>query len=423
NFKLNVNATTNDEWIERFGPAGTVYQHSQAVVNAKPAYLQSRSYMSDIHFLNFLSFGMDRKTICESRGMKPTQEYFSDNYLIDPESGVSYNSTAAHKAVLADRYNETYGYNADAAATELKLAIDGSIRDAESAGNIPIENKKYVINIDMEWMNITDTKDYKDVFDSIKKIFNQVNHDRYYDKYILNIDEQTPTDDYEEVYNKMKRGEFDLGFGAVSGGDLDPINFMEVLKSDNSSGFTLNWGPDTSKINDDDQGDVVYDGKTWSYDALWNAANTGVLLKDDGNIANAENVSTEQTLSGGRGKYRYESKNDTDMSVTYKISFNMLVQAGAKNIMVEITNSEAIITAEIAELGATAENGYVATVTLDKSFNSYMEYDALTKDFVETESTIASVTVSYDVTIGSVTKTFSSYLTLMTYVGIVPSSK
>ena len=111
------------------------------------------------------------------------------------------------------------------------------------------------------------------------------------------------------------------------------------------------------------------------------------------------------------------------MSVTYKISFNMLVQAGAKNIMVEITNSEAIITAEIAELGATAENGYVATVTLDKSFNSYMEYDALTKDFVETESTIASVTVSYDVTIESVTKTFSSYLTLMTYVGVVPSDK
>ena len=94
--------------------------------------------------------------------------------------------------------------------------------------------------------------------------------------------------------------------------------------------------------------------------------------------------------------------------------------------MVEITNSEAIITAEIAELGATAENGYVATVTLDKSFNSYMEYDALTKDFVETESTIASVTVSYDVTIDSVTKvtkTFSSYFTLMTYVGVVPSDK
>ena len=424
NFKLNVNATTYDEWLERFGPAGTVYQHSQAVVNAKPAYLKSRSYMSDIHFLNFLSFGMDRKTICESRGMKPTQEYFSDNYLIDPESGVSYNSTAAHKAVLADRYNESYGYNADAAATELRLAIDGSIADAIKAGNMPKDSKgKYVINIDMEWMNTTDVKDYSDVFDSIKTIFNQVNHDRYYDGYVLKINEPTPSSDYNEVYNKMKRGEFDLGFGAVSGGDLDPINFMEVLKSDNSSGFTLNWGPDTSKINDDDQGDVVYDGKKWSYDALWNAANTGVLLKDDGNIANAENVSTEQTLSGGRGKYRYESKNDTDMSVTYKISFNMLVQAGAKNIMVEITNSEAIITAEIAELGATAENGYVATVTLDKSFNSYMEYDALTKDFVETESTIASVTVSYDVTIESVTKTFSSYLTLMTYVGIVPSSK
>ena len=409
NFKLNINATTMDEWKARFGTTGTVYQHDSSFIadTGNNKFLKTRDIMSDIHFLNFLSFGMDRKTICESRGMKATQEYFSDNYLIDPETGVSYNSTDAHKAVLADRYNDTYGYNREAATAELKTFFETTVKELVSKNKLPTKDNKKVIEITMNWMNPSDTKDYGDVFDSIKEIFNSYVSKYQYGGYTLIINEPGPSSDYNEVYDKMKRGEFDLGFGAVSGGALDPINFMEVLKSDNSSSFTLNWGPDTSKISDSDQGDVVYDGKVWSFDSLWNAANTGVLLNKDGSMANATNVSKSQ--SGG---LKYESINAERKSVTYKLSFKQLVEAGAVIKKVNATNSEYATISTLAELGATAENGYVGTLTLDSGFNEYQS------DGKTVSSPIATITVSYSVEIGGVTKTFSTSVKLMTYVGI-----
>jgi hypothetical protein len=57
--------------------------------------------------------------------------------------------------------------------------------------------------------------------------------------------------------------------------------FMEVLKSDNSSGFTLNWGTDTNSI---DQL-IEYNGKKFTYDALWQAADTGTVVDASGKNA------------------------------------------------------------------------------------------------------------------------------------------
>ncbi len=415
NFKINVNATSMERWNELFGTNGSVYQHDSSFIENNNVFLKHRRYMSDIHFLNFLSFGLDRKTICTSRGMKPTQEYFSDSYLIDPETGVSYNSTAAHKAVLADRYNDTYGYNENAAASELTLAIEGSIKDAIDAKEITKEDEKYVIEVKMNWMNTSDETDYDDVFSSIKKIFDRVVNEDYYGAYTLKITPKCESSDYNDVYNKMKQGEFDLGFGAISGGAMDPINFMEVLKSDNSSGFTLNWGPDTSKINDDDQGDIVYDGKTWSYDALWNAANTGVLLTENSTIANAENVSSKH------GNFYYDSVDDSAKSVTYKISFKDLVAAGARldSIYFSATNSTAQTELKlISDLGATAANDYTISFTLDSTFNVYQEYDTYKKEYKDVDSAIATATVNYSADVNGDTKNFSSTLTLNSYYGI-----
>ena len=49
------------------------------------------------------------------------------------------------------------------------------------------------------------------------------------------------------------------------------------MKSDNSSGFTLNWGADTSA---NDGKSLIYEGKSWSFDALWESAVYGVTVKD-----------------------------------------------------------------------------------------------------------------------------------------------
>ena len=77
----------------------------------------------------------------------------------------------------------------------------------------------------------------------------------------------------------MMKGQFDIGFGSISGNTYDPLNFLEVLKSDNSSGFTLNWGTDTNEVTDK----LIYDNKFWSFDALWTAADQGAYVQDGAN--------------------------------------------------------------------------------------------------------------------------------------------
>ena len=53
------------------------------------------------------------------------------------------------------------------------------------------------------------------------------------------------------------------------------------MKSSNSSGFTLNWGSDTTDVQSGDDA-LVYDGKRWSFDSLWGAADSGIILDENG---------------------------------------------------------------------------------------------------------------------------------------------
>ena len=87
---------------------------------------------------------------------------------------------------------------------------------------------------------------------------------------------------WDDVYNKhLLVGQFDLGFGSITGNNLDPLNFLEILKSDGSTGFTLNWGADTSIVEDGEDA-LIYGGKKWSFDGLWDAADHGVVLNAEG---------------------------------------------------------------------------------------------------------------------------------------------
>ncbi len=419
NFKLNINSCTQDEWDEKFGTNGSVTPHVSS------DQWECKDYMSNEHFLNFLSYSLDRQTICESRGTIPTQDYFSDTYLIDPESGVSYNSTDAHKAVLADRYNSTYGYNVTAAKNELNQAFydEGGIVDMAVNGELATENtgsgagtasNPYLVTIDMYWMNPTDESDYGDVFDSIEEVFSAYINETFGSAcYKLNIIQHAGTSDYNEVYDRMKEGLFDLGFGAISGGALNPINFMEVLKSDNSSGFTLNWGPDTSAVSDD----IVYNGQTWSYDGLWQAADT-VAAISDGEIANVETVSS--------GNTSYESLDSTAKSVTYRLSFETLINGGAdkNSLVVSITNGSTSVTYSVdpadgtGELQLDLDSSNQAAIVITSGFNTLIEED---DDGNETESACSIVTVKVSYDLPEINSTSSSTTTLSTYYGITGS--
>ena len=77
----------------------------------------------------------------------------------------------------------------------------------------------------------------------------------------------------------MMVGQFDIGFGSISGNTLNPLDFMSVLSSDMSisKNFTLNWAVDT---NDASSFPLVYRGEKYSYDAFYFAANNSVFASE-----------------------------------------------------------------------------------------------------------------------------------------------
>ena len=128
--------------------------------------------------------------------------------------------------------------------------------------------------------------------------------------------------DWQKVYNDMMAGEFDLGFGAISGNTYNPLNFLEVLKSDNSSGFTLNWGADTSKVNT--KKPLIYDDKIWSFDALWSAADHG------GVVDNGENIKPVK-----KSFLTYQG-NDFNNGATFYVKTNFF-EGGSDTVKFDIT--------------------------------------------------------------------------------------
>ena len=426
NFKININATTEEQWNSYFGTKGSVYPHDSSF----KASDYCPFYLSNKDFLDFLSFGLDRKSICESRGRTPTQEYLSDNYLIDPENSVSYNSTDAHKAVLADRYNETYGYNADAAKASLKKVRDNVIipnkkklKAKYDTGTAGTNKNPYLITLDRQWRNSGDEKSYGgDVFESWTTLANSLFQQAYNGSYEFQVVQHDGGSDYNAVYKKRKQGEFQLGFGAITGNALDPLSFREVLKSDNSSSFTLNWGPDTSKVSDS----IVYDGKKWSYDGLWKAGTTVAALDNEGELAQIDNVSTATKTASGT----YCTKLDkAAKTITYTLSFKSFTDAGAviKERMVT-SGSKSFSTASLNETGATdkaevekifGKDG-VNAVTANNPNLDITLTDTMNSD-EGTETAQVVFTVSYTITVNGIDIDSQETIKLPTYVAAIKS--
>lgn len=271
-FKLNVNSCTQEEWNELFGPQGKWPADGDWEI--KP-------WMSNQDFLDGLFYSIDRVSFANKRGVTPSINYFSDAYLWNPVTGESYNSSQAHKDAVAgfETINKAgvsdFGYNYDKAVNCFRNAV----AQLSQQGKITLGSSKAnptTIKIHIRWMYQTDIKEYGE---DIKSYFESAfNDDAVCGGRVRLQVEQDAVTNWEDVYNVwMMQGRFDLGFGAISGNTYNPLNFMEVLKSDNSSSFTLNWGQDTSKV--DEKNPIIYDGKKWSFDGLWEVADHGGIVR------------------------------------------------------------------------------------------------------------------------------------------------
>lgn len=323
-FKLNINSCDKETWEELFGTNGKVYQ------NSKSSYWDTKPWMGNDNFLNAMSFAIDRKEYAESRGNNPSVAYFSDSYQWDPEGyeasdasiSASYNKTKKHEDNLAgffgESYKTNYGYNLEASRTLFRKAINEMVNKREIT--LPVTAK-----VEIQWMNTGDAKEYG--LDLEKYLEDACNHPSVSNgQFTLDVVNVDGTSDYTKVYDLMRQGQFDLAFGSISGNTLNPLEFLEVLKSDNSSGFTLNFGTDTSVPDSS----LVYRDKVWSYDSLWTASVKGAIIDEKGLV------------------------NPSPVKVT-KISSKTSGQSTVYTVLVDVVDTDVI---RLLSSGAIAQIGY-----------------------------------------------------------------
>ena len=369
NFKLNLNTTNAKTWEYYFGEEGVV---SQA---AKADYWDLEPAMSNLHFVRGLSYALNRKEIADAHAAVPSFSYLGGVYMSDPENGEFYNSTDAHKNAIKFFTDDTdgYGYSLELARDYFKWAL----KELEASGAYTRGTKENptVINLEIAWMypNQEDTY-HSEVKECLEAAFNDPSvSDGCYE---LNV-EFWAGDVWSDVYyKKLMKGNFDLGFGSISGNTYNILDYLTVLSADQtlSGGFTLNWGPQTDNP---DQWFLLYKGAKWSFDALLSAANGSTIVKD-GKIASAfELDQTENYTVNTDGTVTVEVKATALDGLTFEVD-DVVAFGYTGGVKTGEYVEESVLAADKANLVATknADGSTTFKVTVSQAlFNKYSAQD------------------------------------------------
>jgi len=277
NFKINVNATNAETWEYLFGENGVVTQ------TPKEDYWDVKPALGNHHFIQGLNYSIDRLTFATARGSIPSVDYLSSNYMSDPENGIAYSATDAHAKAVKQLVDNTdgCGYSLELARDYFKVAL--AELEADGAYTPGTKENPTVISIEIAWMYETHEERYHN---EIKRLMEEAFNDESVTGglYKLEVNFWVGNTWSDVYYNKMMIGQFDIGFGSISGNALNPLDFLSVLSSDPeiSGSFTLNWGCDT---NDADVYPIVYKGQRFSFDALYKAANATAVVNNGQNKA------------------------------------------------------------------------------------------------------------------------------------------
>ena len=250
-WKLQVNAADEALWDQLFGENGTASAGSE---------WELKPVMSNRDFLYGLYFSLDREALALATGSRPAQAFLSDNYMIDAEAGVSWRLSDEGKAVTADLLPETSGFSRALASEFFSDAMD----DLVAAGKYVrgTKNDPTKISIGLHFQTESQiASEGAELARMIEGTFNDA-----VEGFTLELD-MYATAVWSDPYYAAMAGEFDMAFGSISGNPLDPIDFMDTVRSDDSSGFTLSWGTDTSLPSRA----LEFKGEVYSFDALQRA--------------------------------------------------------------------------------------------------------------------------------------------------------
>ena len=320
NFKLNVNACDQETWEGFFGKYGTVDP------NPDPStYWQCEPALSNRHFSQGLSYALNRVEFADSKGVIASTDFFAPNYMSDPVNGKYYNETNQHKNAVAMLKEGTdgYGYNLEMARDYFRIALEEL--EAEGLYEPGTPENPTVIELEIAWMYPSDEQDYHiDIKNYFESAFNHESVSG--GKYKLKIDFWVGDVWSDVYYNKLLVGQYDIGFGSISGNSLNPLDFMSVLSSDPSisQNFTLNWGPDTNDPEDDI---LVFNGERFSYDALYKASNGAAIINEGAQTSEIKEVkigmSFEDMIVADSNWFEYTLNDDGSATICITVALTL----------------------------------------------------------------------------------------------------
>lgn len=311
-FKLNMNALDQETWIKLFGVNGTYSQTTE------DNYWTVEPALSNAHFRSALSFATNRNDLATVKGSVASVNYFSSNYMSDPENGISYNATQAHKDAVASLLDGTdNGYSLELARDYFRMALD----ELESDGLITPGTKEnpHVISLEIAWMYPQQEEGYHKY---IKQYWESAFNDDSVTGGLYKLEcIFWSGEDYMACYDKILEGQFDIGFGSISGNTLDPLSYFNINSTDPaiSNNFTLNWAFDTNTLHEA----LIYGGYRWSFDALYNASQETTIV-DQGLLVKSSEISNVESTKNEDGSY----------SVTIEISYHSLASVELEALVI-----------------------------------------------------------------------------------------
>lgn len=274
-YRLNLNTCTQEFWDYNFGPDGVAYQNASDRWECEPI-------MSNYWFDRGISYAVDRITLAGSVGNSPFYSFLSNEYTLG-EGGDIWNHTEEHAAATESLTTGTdgFGYNLEFAKQCFKKASEEMVAaGAYKAGD--------TIKIEVRWYSSSQfEKEGAPLKQMLEKAFNECGGPLK-----LEIENTADDSDPYSVFDYIESGHFDIAIGAISGMQWWPLEFLETLKSNNSSGYTLGFGVDTNVCDgtlaiplslDEESGEWYFDAEegtmySFAFDALFSAATQGAFI-------------------------------------------------------------------------------------------------------------------------------------------------
>lgn len=274
---LQVNSTTPERWEELFGANAENWKNpnNNATYDdaAAKAYVK-KPIMSNSDFLDGLYFSINRQELADSLMRSVSGDWMGEEYLVDLDSNVSYNSTAAHKRAVQDWAPETYGFSSAIAQRKFSTAIDQLVANGSyTAGTV---DNPTVITINLQIGGEVQRKNWAEkVAGYIETEFNAVGKNKG-----VTLDVAIPAAPPRvlDIYTMIQRGVYDLAWGGVGGNTGDAFAKTGLLLDDYNNGFFLSAGVDPKTVDNT----IHHGGVAYSAQAIYYAVNSGrsVVIQD-----------------------------------------------------------------------------------------------------------------------------------------------